>query len=324
MTGCFSSGELGVAREYSILVVWCRSNSEAASYHLFWSVARVEMLRSAPKNVQIVVRGQQKACYASPVPVIWRKGMNPRSPDRQFSPWKMHLYARYGKIIGNSNLLLLISTKDVPSSVLQKLRRALVGTAKPRSADNPFGIPVNSTIERHPPLLSAVRSHMFLAAMRNDTTLKPVHKQVVPLLQGQIAILTLPVLDPDHLAAVLKVLDRALPKPTANAPKSSPGRNEDPLAMPPPGGGGVQKAKPPTQPAIQILGGVVEGRLFYLEELQKVTKLPTLKVLHSQIVGLLSSPASQLKAVLQQAAGGRVVRTLDALRMSLEDSVDKP
>lgn len=159
---------------------------------------------------------------------------------------------------------------------------------------------------------------MFLAAMRNDPTVAPVQKQVVPLLQGQIAVLSLPILDPDHLSAVLKVLDRALPKPSSDAPKST-GRDEDLLAMPPPGGGGVQKVKPPTRPAIGVVGGVVEGRLFYIEGLREITKLPTLQVLHAQIVGLLSSPASQLTAVLRQAAGGRVARTLEGLKKSLED-----
>ena len=277
------------------------------------------MLRPSSKTLQIAVSRSKVVRDAATVPVIWRKGLNPLSPERKFSPLKMHLYAKYGELVGNNSLLLLLSTRDIPSAVLLKLRQGLIGTTKPRSVENPYGISPGSKVERKIPALFAVRTHMFLAAMRKDPTLHAVQKKVVPLLQGKIAVLSLPTLDPEHLSSVLKVLDRVLPKPSNDTPKSS-SRGDDPLAMPPPGGGGVQKTKPPTRPAIGVIGGVVEGRLFYLEGLREITKLPTLQVLHSQIVGLLSSPASQLSAVLQQAAGGRVARALDGFRRSLEDA----
>ncbi|PVF98164.1 hypothetical protein CPB86DRAFT_381859 [Serendipita vermifera] len=263
---------------------------------------------------------QQIARYASPAPVFWRKGLNPTSPERKFSPLKMHLYAHYGDILEQNSLLLLLSLRDIPSSTLSKLRRELFNTTLPRTASNPFGVPKGSDVTRNPPICEAVRSHMFLAAMRRDESVKGVQKKTVPLLQGPIAILSLPTLDPDHLSAILKVLDRSLPKPTAPQQASTSRREDDLLTMPPPGGGGVGKVKPPPVPSLTILGGLVEGRLFLLDTLREVTKLPPLKVLHSQIVGLLTSPASQLAGILGQAAGGQVVRTLEGFRRSLEEA----
>jgi hypothetical protein len=262
---------------------------------------------------------QQIARFASPAPVFWRKGLSPTSPDRKFSPLKMHLYAHYGDVLKQNSLLLLLSLRDVPTSTLSKLRRELFNTTLPRTSSNPFGVPKGSSVTRSPPICEAVRSHMFLAAMRRDENVKGVQKKTVPLLQGPIAILSLPTLDPDHLSAVLKVLDRVLPKSTTQ-PTTGSKRDDDLLTMPPPGGGGVGKMKPPPVPSVTILGGLVEGRLFLLDSLREVTKLPPLEVLHSQIVGLLSSPASQLAGVLGQAAGGQVARTLEGLKRSLEEA----
>lgn len=86
----------------------------------------------------------------------------------------------------------------------------------------------------------------------------------------------------------------------------------------------MRKAKAPTVQSLAVLGGIIEGQLFMLEGLREVTKLPTLQTLHAQIVGLLSSPGSQLAAVLNQAAGGRLARTLEGLKQSLEKEAENP
>ena len=235
---------------------------------------------------------------------------------------KTHLHAAYAHILESNSLLLFISTKDLKISVLQKLRADLEGTTRPKSATNPFGIPKTSNVTRKSPILLSIKSDMFLAAMRKDSHVNGTRRSIGPLLKGPISVLSLPALDPDHLSAVLKVLDRALPKKSADQTSKV---KEDPLAMPPPGGGGVQKAKEPPVPGLQVLGGVVEGRLFFLPGLREVTKLPTLQILQSQIVGLLSSPSSQLVGVLGQAGGGRIARTLQGLVKGLEEqSAEKP
>ncbi|CAG7853862.1 SubName: Full=Uncharacterized protein {ECO:0000313/EMBL:CCA70142.1} [Serendipita indica DSM 11827] len=274
------------------------------------------MFRYAARTGQIRVVHQQIARYAAPGLTFWRKGLNPFSPERKFAPLKTHLHAEYTNILQKNSLLLFISTKDLKIGVIQKLRADLEGTTRPKSATNPFGIPKTSNATRRPPTLLSIKPDMFMAAMRKDSHVNGTRRGLAPLLKGPISVLSLPVLDPEHLGAVLKVLDRALPKSSA---EQTTRPKEDPLAMPPPGGGGVQKAKQPPVPGLKVLGGVVEGRLFLLPGLQEVTKLPTLQVLHSQIVGLLSSPASQLVGVLGQAGGGRIARTLQGLVKGLEE-----
>jgi len=44
-----------------------------------------------------------------------------------------------------------------------------------------------------------------------------------------------------------------------------------------------------------------------------------LDTLHSQIIGLLSSPGTQLAGVLSEASGGKLARTLEGLKKSVED-----
>jgi hypothetical protein len=158
---------------------------------------------------------------------------------------------------------------------------------------------------------------MFLAAMRTNEHTKAARKHTVPQLQGPISVISLPSLDPDHLSSILKVLERATPKAIVEPSKKS---QKDELAMPPPGGGGVRQTKEPPIPSLAIVGGLVEGKLFLLPGLKDVTKLPSLETLQAQIVGLLSSPASQLTGVLSQAAGGRLARTLEGFKQGLEEA----
>ena len=49
-----------------------------------------------------------------------------------------------------------------------------------------------------------------------------------------------------------------------------------------------------------------------------VADLSTLDALRAQIVGLLSAPAAQLAMVLSEASGGKLARTLEGFKKSLE------
>ena len=238
--------------------------------------------------------------------------------ERAFTPRKKHLYAEYTALTSSNDLHLLLSYADMSAGLLTKLRRKLVETCLPRSPSNPFGIPKGSDITRLPPKLLVVRCHLLVAALRAQDRWEDGAKNLGSMLRGPVAVLSLPTLDPPHLTAMLKVLDRTLPKPSASAASSK--RKEDGLAMPPLGGGGTKKPKEARVPSLKVVGGLIEGRMFKFEELDRVTSLPSLQVLHSQIVGLLSAPPAQLVGVLGQAAGHRLVRTLDGFRQGLEDA----
>jgi len=241
--------------------------------------------------------------------------------ERPFTPRKKHLYAEYTALTSSNDLHLLLSYADMSPSALTKLRRQLAETCLPRSPSNPFGIPKGSDITRLSPKLLVVRCHMLVAALKGQERWKDGSKDLGSILRGPVAVLSLPTLDPPHLAAMLRVLNRALPKPSAPAAASASGKGRgDELAMPPLGGGGTKKPKEPRVPSLKVVGGLIAGRMFKFEELDRVTSLPSLQVLHSQIVGLLSAPPAQLVGVLSQAAGHRLLRTLDGFRQGLEDA----
>ena len=69
---------------------------------------------------------------------------------------------------------------------------------------------------------------------------------------------------------------------------------------------------------LKLLGALIEGRLFKAKSVQSVADLPTLDTLRAQIVGLLSAPAAQLSMVLSEASGGKLKRTLEGFKKSLE------
>ncbi|KAG9076265.1 hypothetical protein FRC06_009601 [Ceratobasidium sp. 370] len=142
-----------------------------------------------------------------------------------------------------------------------------------------------------PAKLSVIRHAIFGA------TVKSAQPRATPLLstiRGPAAILAFPTLDPPQLKSILRTLDRAIPKST-----------------PEPGA--------PPSPTLRILGAYVDGRVLRPDGIRSLSTLPTLETLRAQLVGLLSAPAAQLAGVLDQARGGRLSRTLEGLRASLED-----
>ncbi|MBU0723006.1 50S ribosomal protein L10 [Patescibacteria group bacterium] len=54
--------------------------------------------------------------------------------------------------------------------------------------------------------------------------------------------------------------------------------------------------------AIQILGGIFEGKVMQQEEMMNIATIPALKVLHAQFVNLINSPIQQFVMALDQIA----------------------
>ena len=310
----------------------CRSMASRRRYHVVLKDSHLFFTMLPARGViqktctRVQIRTASLSAFqtsgSAQVPPAKQKRPWPLPPsERAFTPRKKHLFAEYTALTSSNDLHLLLSYADMSAGLLTKLRRQLVETCLPRSPSNLFGIPKGSDATRLPPKLLVVRCHMLVAALKAQDRWKDGSKGLGNMLRGPVAVLSLPTLDPPHLTAMLKVLDRALPRPSAAAATSASRRGrDDELAMPPLGGGGTKKPKEPRVPSLKVVGGLIEGRMFKFEELNRVTSLPTLQVLHSQIVGLLSAPPAQLVGVLGQAAGHRLVRTLDGFRQGLEDA----
>jgi len=81
----------------------------------------------------------------------------------------------------------------------------------------------------------------------------------------------------------------------------------------------VKRIRPILVPELKVVGALLEGKVFTREGVDEVGKLPTLQTLREQLVGLISSPGMQLAAVLSEAGGGRLARTLEGLKKGLEE-----
>lgn len=62
---------------------------------------------------------------------------------------------------------------------------------------------------------------------------------------------------------------------------------------------------------LQVTGGIIGDSVFDPEQLEEITKLPTLPELRAQLAGLLTAPASSIASIVEQPARD-VVGVIDA------------
>lgn len=222
--------------------------------------------------------------YATTIPVAPPKPPKPPAPpvdpNRIYTSRKSSLHTEYSTLVQKSPFFLLLGHQNFTVAKFTTLRKDLA-KLKPSAA-----------LAHHQPSakLSVIRHAIFGAALKSS------QPRAVPLLssvQGPTAMLAFPTLDPPQLKAVLRMIDRAIPKPQ---PGAHPG------------------------PSLKVIGAYVDGRVLQPAGIQALSTLPSLDTLRAQLVGLLSAPAAQIAGVLDQARGGRLSRTLDGLRASLEES----
>lgn len=111
-------------------------------------------------------------------------------------------------------------------------------------------------------------------------------------LQGLTAVLTFPTFDPPQLKAVLRMIDRATPRPRPGTPA----------------------------PYLKAIGAYVDDHVPQSAGIKNLCTIPSLDTLRAQLVELLSAPEAQLTGGLDQARGRRLARTLDELQTSLEEN----
>jgi ribosomal protein L10 len=243
-----------------------------------------------------------------------------KGKTRFFGERKTHLYHQYLKILESSaeKPIIFLHHNDFTVQRLIKLRRD-VTAAYVSSLASPSPTPASDA-----PIITIVRSAVFGAALRDFS---PIHidagrKIANFVLKGGLAVLTLPSFDPPQLDAILRIMDRTVPPRTpltqAQLDEIEAEKKADPV-MP---GRAPQKVKRPPQPELKLLGALIERQAFSAPEIQDVSKLPTMATLRAQVVGMLSSPAIQLAAVLGEASGGKLARTLEGLKKSLEEGRD--
>jgi len=243
-----------------------------------------------------------------------------RAVPRLYPEKKAVLYHRYTRLLetSSSSTLIFLLYSGFSAQRLVKLRKDII-IASGRIAPSLESLSP-SPITSPPPSLTVVRTAIFGAALRDCkfVTLDS-SQQIASMVEGGLAILSLPSLDPPQLKAVLRALERSVPpkkpKTAEELEKEEEEKNADPVTP----GRRVKRMKPILHPELTLAGALVERTVFTPKGLRGVASLPTLKTLREQIVGLLSSPATQLAAVLSEASGGKLARTLEGLKKGLEE-----
>ncbi|KAF4573405.1 hypothetical protein EYR40_003511 [Pleurotus pulmonarius] len=236
---------------------------------------------------------------------------------RVFKDKKAFQFNWYTKILQTTehSPLVFLRHNAFSAQRLVKLRNDIAAATKSKpSLASPTPI-------EYQPQLTVIRSSIFGAALREYPGLDvTAMDKMTNDVSGGLAVLSLPVLDPPRLHAILRVLDRSFPprkpKTEEELKKELEEKNADPVTP----GRRMKKQRAILHPELTVVGAIIDGKVFLPEGVREVSKLPTLETLRAQIVGLLSAPSTQLAAVLSEASGGRLARTLEGLRQGLEET----
>ncbi|KAG9313956.1 hypothetical protein JVU11DRAFT_4730 [Chiua virens] len=239
---------------------------------------------------------------------------------RRYGERKTFLYNQYTRMLTQSTdaPILFLQHKDFTARKMQDLRREI----ELASARFSPSLASPSPVPAEPPSLTVMRTSIFGVALRDFAPIDADKtREIAQLVEGGFAVLTLSSLSPPQLNAIIRAMDRVVPpkkqgKEAEAKPNKGKGREEDSGWIP---GRPVPKIRPVLSPELKVMGALIEGRVFSSIGVKDVAKLPPLDTLRAQIVGLLSTPAMQLAAVLSEASGGTLARTLEGFKKGLEE-----
>ncbi|KAH9829429.1 uncharacterized protein C8Q71DRAFT_790126 [Rhodofomes roseus] len=245
----------------------------------------------------------------------------PNQPGpRKYNARKTYLYNKYTHLIESSPqkpvLLFMHSGFTVPRLINLRLD---IAKAAARHASAPSLVGPSPAPAQEPPTLTFIRSSIFGVVLRDLTSLdKTTVVDFASEIEGGLAALSFPNLNPPQLNAILKMLEKTLrpPRQKTEAELAHERKLAEASFVP---GRRPKRVRDPPTPQLTLAGALIEGRLFQAPGVLKVTELPTLETLRAQLVGMLSAPAMQLAMVLGEASGAKLHRTLEGLRKGLEE-----
>ncbi|KAI8990653.1 hypothetical protein BD414DRAFT_484372 [Trametes punicea] len=275
--------------------------------------------RLVPNSRPVLVPARTYAISLKP-PVVYPR----KTVPRRYAERKTYLYNQYTRLLQSSfdRPLILFEHSDFSANRLVQLRADIADAVAKHAraagpslaAPSPAPVPAPEAF----PTFTVLRTSLFGVALREMNQFDDaMRREIAKSVTGSLAVLSFPSLNPPQLKAVLRVLARSVP---TRQPKSKEQIEEEKKAaeaafVP---GRRPKRQRPEPIPDLKLLGALIEGRLFKAEGVQSVAELPTLDGLRAQIVGLLSAPAAQLSMVLSEASGGKLARTLEGFKKSLE------
>jgi len=213
-----------------------------------------------------------------------------------FSERKTFLFNKYQRMMRENELVVLFHAENLNVKLLSEIRRQ-VSHIKVPDADlarlealnhgAPWTWPASA--------FTMARTGLLRPVCRRDTA--ESIQALEPYLHGQMAMLTCPVLSPEYVGKVLRAIAR---------PVTAAANDVDPKS---------EKKAPLLRPLVAV---AERARVIDAKSLPAFTQLPNLATLRAQLVGVLSSPGTQLAGILSQAGGGELAATLEARRRDLE------
>ncbi|WFD00342.1 hypothetical protein MYAM1_003090 [Malassezia yamatoensis] len=218
---------------------------------------------------------------------------------KELSDRKSHLFSKYQRLLRENELIILFQSENLSVALLEKVRKQVHSVPFP-DADK---FRLNSMEQGQwtlPPIaLDVARTGLLRPICRQDPA--ACIQGLQPYLSGQVALLSTPVLSPEYIGKVLRAMERPV-KAARDAVDSTSGKKA---------------------PSLLPVAAIVErSRLVDASSIPALTKLPSLPVLQSQLVGLLSMPGQQIAGILSQGGGGVLAATLAARRRDLENGQD--
>lgn len=240
------------------------------------------------------VRGALVRTYATTTKIP--KHFAYQDKRKGFSERKTFLFNKYQRMMRENELVVLFHAENLNVKLLSEIRRQ-VSHIKVPDADlarlealnhgAPWTWPASA--------FTMARTGLLRPVCRRDTA--ESIQALEPYLHGQMAMLTCPVLSPEYVGKVLRAIER---------PVTAAANDVDPKS---------EKKAPLLRPLVAV---AERARVIDAKSLPAFTQLPNLATLRAQLVGLLSSPGTQLAGILSQAGGGELAATLEARRRDLE------
>ncbi|GAA5857426.1 hypothetical protein JCM9279_002508 [Rhodotorula babjevae] len=223
---------------------------------------------------------------------------------------KQVLFRQHEHLLTANPLVLFLRPSDFSAHEWRALRASLAqlppsattSTASTSSSSTSTSSSSSSSSSPAPLSLTVLRPGLLPALLRDPSSpvaraLDPTHLASPSHLQGPLAVLTAPAVDPPTLSRVL-----ALVQTFSRAPKPD-------SAPPAPGA--------PAAERLALLSALVDRQSADVARTHAVAKLPTLDILRAQLVGLVSAPGSRIAGVVG-ARAGELARTLEGFKLGLE------
>ncbi|KAI0706302.1 hypothetical protein C8T65DRAFT_652292 [Cerioporus squamosus] len=250
-------------------------------------------------------------------PVVYPR----KTVPRVYSERKTYLYNQYTRLLQSTSTapLILFEHVDFSANRLIKLRADIAAAVAKHAKTPSLGAP--SPTPHHPRRTADVHRPAHVHLRRRPPGDEPVrHPGPQAARDDRERLARRPLLPHPRPAAAQgrpRVLARAVPprKPKTQQQIDDEKKAAEAAFVP---GRRPKRQRPTPVPDLKLLGAIIEGRPFMAEGVQSVAELPTLDALRAQIVGLLSAPAAQLSMVLSEASGGKLARTLEGFKKSLE------